>query len=93
MLSSEWSYLRSPKRKLTGSIIPLYLIIRRPTHILDFSLTLVFLHIVFSTYSAKAFPLSIFFWVTLAFGAITMITVAEQVRFLLDESQAVETAR
>ena len=65
--------------ELTVSIIPLYLIVRRPTHILDFSLTLVFLHLVFTTYTARALPLSIFFWVVVAFGAIVMITVAEQV--------------
>ena len=62
-----------------SSVIPLYLIVRRPTHILDFSLTLLFLHLLFSIYYAKAFPLSIFYWVVLAFGAIVMITTAEQV--------------
>lgn len=79
---SEWTgndKRGTPGFKLTSSILPLYLIVRRPTHILDFSLTLVFLHIVFSTYSSKSFPLSIFFWVVVAFGAIVMITLAEQV--------------
>lgn len=64
---------------LTGSIAPLYYLIRRPTYILDFSLTLTFIHLILTSYYAKSFPTSIFFWVVMASGAIMMIVVAEQV--------------
>lgn len=64
--------------KLTSSIAPLYYLIRRPTHILDFSLTLLFFHIIFTTHYAKAFPTSFYVWVVLALGAILMITIGEQ---------------
>lgn len=57
----------------------MYYLIRRPTHILDFSLTLTFIHLILTSYFAKAFPTSIFFWVVMASGAVMMITVAEQV--------------
>ncbi|ORX35216.1 integral membrane protein S linking to the trans Golgi network-domain-containing protein [Kockovaella imperatae] len=60
-------------------IAPLYYLIRRPTHILDFSLTLVFLHLVLTTYYAKSFPTSLFFWVVQALGALLMIVIGEQV--------------
>jgi len=64
---------------LTPSIIPLYYLIRRPTYILDFSLTLTFLHLLFTTYFAKSFPTSFFYWVVQALGAVLMVAVAEQV--------------
>lgn len=64
---------------MTYSIIPLYYLIRKPTHILDFSLTLVFNHIVISTYSTGAFPTSLFFWLVMFAGAVIMIVGAEQV--------------
>ncbi|KAK1927602.1 integral membrane protein S linking to the trans Golgi network-domain-containing protein [Papiliotrema laurentii] len=59
-------------------IAPLYYLIRRPTYILDFSLTLTFIHLILTSYYAKSFPTSIFFWVVMASGAIMMIVVAEQ---------------
>ena len=61
------------------SIAPLYYLIRRPTHILDFSLTLNFIHLILTTYYAKSFPTSPFYWVIQALGALTMIVVGEQV--------------
>jgi hypothetical protein len=70
---------RSPFNALT-SIIPLYYLIRKPTHILDFSLTLLFNHVFISTYSTGSFPTSLFFWVVMLTGAIIMIVGAEQVR-------------
>ncbi|ORY24075.1 integral membrane protein S linking to the trans Golgi network-domain-containing protein [Naematelia encephala] len=59
-------------------ILPLYYLVRRPTHILDFSLTLTFNHLILTTYYAKSFPTSLFFWVVQALGALLMIVVAEQ---------------
>jgi hypothetical protein len=61
------------------SIIPLYYLIRRPTHILDFSLTLLFNHLIFTTYYAGAFPASLYFWIIQALSALIMVVVAEQV--------------
>jgi hypothetical protein len=68
------------------SIIPLYYLIRKPTHILDFSLTLLFNHVFISTYSTGSFPTSLFFWVVMLTGAIIMIVGAEQVRSFLQST-------
>ena len=65
------------------SIVPLYYLVRRPTYILDFSLTLVFIHLILSTYYAGSFPTSIYFWAVQALGALLMIVVAEQVSLAL----------
>lgn len=62
-----------------SSIAPLYYLIRRPIYILDFALTLTFNHLLFTTYYAKAFPTSFYFWVVQALGAILMIVFGEQV--------------
>ncbi|CAD6580823.1 MAG: hypothetical protein TREMPRED_002849 [Tremellales sp. Tagirdzhanova-0007] len=59
-------------------IAPLYYLVRRPTYILDFSLTLTFNHLILTTYFAKSFPTSLFFWVVQALGALFMVVVAEQ---------------
>ncbi|GAA5920295.1 hypothetical protein JCM1841_003031 [Sporobolomyces salmonicolor] len=56
----------------------LYYLIRRPTHILDFSLTLVFNHLILTTYYAHAFPTAFFFWFVLATSTIAQIVLAEQ---------------
>ncbi|WVQ78799.1 hypothetical protein IAT38_000890 [Cryptococcus sp. DSM 104549] len=58
-------------------IIPLYYLIRRPTHILDFALTLIFNHFILTTYYAASFPTSFFFWIVQALGAVLMIVSAE----------------
>lgn len=65
--------------ELMISILPLYYLVRRPTHILDFSLTLNFNHLILTTYYAKSFPTSIYYWVVQALGALLMIVVSEQV--------------
>ncbi|BEJ14291.1 hypothetical protein CspHIS471_0400580 [Cutaneotrichosporon sp. HIS471] len=59
-------------------IAPLYYLIRRPTYILDFALTLNFNHLLFTIYYAKSFPTSLYFWVVQALGAILMIVFGEQ---------------
>lgn len=63
------------------SILPLYFIIRRPTHILDFALTLIFNHFILTTYYSASFPTSIFYWLVQACGAVLMVVSAEAVRF------------
>jgi len=65
-----------------ASILPLYYLVRRPTHILDFSLTLNFNHLILTTYYAKSFPTSIYYWVVQALGALLMIVVSEQVSLI-----------
>ncbi|WVQ93494.1 hypothetical protein IAU59_000568 [Kwoniella sp. CBS 9459] len=59
-------------------IVPLYYLIRRPTYILDFSLTLIFNHFILTTYYSASFPTSFFFWIVQVLGAVLMVVVAEQ---------------
>ncbi|WVR03751.1 hypothetical protein IAU60_000746 [Kwoniella sp. DSM 27419] len=59
-------------------ILPLYFMIRRPTHILDFALTLIFNHFILTTYYSASFPTSFFFWLIQVLGAVLMVVVAEQ---------------
>ncbi|KAK2467356.1 hypothetical protein APHAL10511_000591 [Amanita phalloides] len=56
----------------------LYALVRRPRLILDFALTLVFNHLVLTTYYAASIPTSLFFWLVLLVGAVLTIVVAEQ---------------
>jgi hypothetical protein len=61
-----------------NSIYYLYKLVRRPRLILDFALTLVFIHLVLTTYYSAAIPTSLFFWIVLIGGAVLTIIVAEQ---------------
>ncbi|BGP41212.1 hypothetical protein JCM10449v2_005186 [Rhodotorula kratochvilovae] len=56
----------------------LYHIVRRPTHILDFSLTLLFNHLILTTYYSSSFPSSLFFWFVVCTSAVAQIVLAEQ---------------
>ena len=60
------------------SIYYLYILVRKPRLILDFSLTLVFNHIVLTTYYSEALPSSLFFWFIMAIGAGMSVIIAEQ---------------
>lgn len=62
----------------TADILYIYHLIRRPTHILDFSVTLVVNHTVLTTYYASSFPTSLFFWAIIAGAAAMQIIWAEQ---------------
>jgi len=62
----------------SADIYYLYKLIRRPRLILDFSLTLVFNHLVLTTYYSAALPTSLFFWLVLLGGATLTIVIAEQ---------------
>ncbi len=46
--------------------------------ILDFSLTLIFIHFILATYYSGSLPLSFFFWIVMAASAVIMIIFAEQ---------------
>jgi protein SYS1 len=59
------------------SIYPLYMLIRRPRMILDFALTLVFNHLVLTTYYSASLPTSLFFYLVLLVGAAISVVVAE----------------
>ncbi|KZV72257.1 hypothetical protein PENSPDRAFT_604732 [Peniophora sp. CONT] len=56
----------------------LFAIVRRPRLILDFALTLLFNHLVITTYYAAAVPTSIFFWVVVLAGAALTVVLGEQ---------------
>ncbi|KAF8638410.1 hypothetical protein AX17_002235 [Amanita inopinata Kibby_2008] len=62
----------------SADIYFLYVLVRRPRLILDFALTLVFNHLVLTTYYAASIPTSLFFWVVLICGSILTVVVAEQ---------------
>ncbi|GAA5960710.1 hypothetical protein JCM8115_001806 [Rhodotorula mucilaginosa] len=61
-----------------ADVFSLYHIVRRPTHILDFSLTLVFVHLILTIYYSSSFPTSIFFWLVVAGSSVAQIVIAEQ---------------
>ncbi|GAA6015600.1 hypothetical protein JCM11491_007170 [Sporobolomyces phaffii] len=65
---------------LTSFVDILYLFhfVRRPTHILDFSLTLLFNHTILTTYYSHAFPSSLFYWFVLGISVVAQIVTAEQ---------------
>ncbi|EPS94342.1 hypothetical protein FOMPIDRAFT_1033399 [Fomitopsis schrenkii] len=87
-LAGQWDGLVDPRRgwiiavcwiAVSGAdIYYLYTLIRRPRMILDFSLTLIFNHLVLTTYYAASFPTTLFFWGVMTVCAAMMIIVAEQ---------------
>lgn len=60
------------------SVYYLYTFVKRPRLILDFVLTLLFNHIVLTTYYSAALPSSIFFWLIMALVAGIMVIFGEQ---------------
>ncbi|TRM58197.1 integral membrane protein S linking to the trans Golgi network-domain-containing protein [Schizophyllum amplum] len=54
------------------------LLIRRPRLVLDFALTLLFNHILLTTYYAAAIPSSLFFWGVVGAGSVMTVIAAEQ---------------
>lgn len=46
--------------------------------ILDFSLTLVFIHLVLTTYYSSALPVSWFFWAVMLLCTAPMVVISEQ---------------
>ena len=56
----------------------LYHLVRRPTYILDFSATLLFVHLIITTYSAAAFPTSLYVWLVFGVSLIVQVVWAEQ---------------
>ena len=56
----------------------LYALIRRPRLILDFALTLLFVHLVLTTYYSAAVPTSMFFWLVVGISTAGTVVFAEQ---------------
>jgi protein SYS1 len=67
-----------PSQSSVHSIYYLYVLIRRPRMILDFALTLVFNHLVLTTYYSASIPTSLFFWLVMISGSVLTIIMAEQ---------------
>ncbi|KAI0924342.1 hypothetical protein AcW2_005245 [Taiwanofungus camphoratus] len=66
---------------MATSVVDIYYLctlIRRPRLILDFSLTLMFNHLVLTTYYSNSLPSSLFFWIIMVSGVALMVIVAEQ---------------
>lgn len=77
---------------LSSSIYYLYTLIRRPRLILDFALTLVFNHLVLTTYYSASIPTSIFFWLVMIAGSAMMIIVAEQLCVKREMAEGLQVA-
>ncbi|TFK48491.1 hypothetical protein OE88DRAFT_532351 [Heliocybe sulcata] len=63
----------------SGDVYWLSAIVRRPRLILDFSLTLIFNHLVLTTYYAASLPSSVFFWLMMIACSALMVIAGEQV--------------
>jgi len=59
-------------------VYTIYALVRRPTHVLDFSLTLLLIHIILTTYYSSSLPSSLFFWIVMFAGAAVTVIFAEQ---------------
>ncbi len=46
--------------------------------VLDFALSLVFIHLVLTTYYSASIPTSLFFWLVVGVGALATVILAEQ---------------
>ena len=61
-----------------NSVYYLYHLVRRPRLILDFTLTLLFNHLVLTTYYSAVLPTSLFFWTVVLGSSILTLLLAEQ---------------
>ncbi|KAJ7089742.1 integral membrane protein S linking to the trans Golgi network-domain-containing protein [Mycena belliarum] len=76
----------------SADIYYLYTLIRRPRLILDFALTLVFNHLVLTTYYSASLPTSLFFWAVMLGGAALMIICAEQLCVKREMAEGLQVA-
>jgi hypothetical protein len=63
---------------VTSSVYSLYFLVRRPRLILDFVLTLIFNHLVLTTYYSSSVPTSLFFWAVVLAGCAGTVIATEQ---------------
>jgi hypothetical protein len=77
-----------------ASIYYLYTLVRKPRLVLDFVLTLIFNHLVLTTYYSASIPTSLFFWLVLTAGTAGSVIITEQlcVRREMAEGLAVPPA-
>jgi len=61
-----------------ADVVYIYHVVRKPTHVLDFALTLVLNHLILTTYYSASLPSSLFFWLVVAGGAAITVVFAEQ---------------
>jgi protein SYS1 len=61
-----------------SSVYFLYHVVRRPQLILDFTLTLLFNHLVLTTYYCAVLPTSLFFWAVDLGSSFLTLLLAEQ---------------
>jgi hypothetical protein len=64
---------------LYHSVGYLYQFVRRPTHILDHTLTLILSHLLLTTYYSHSLPTSLFWWVIVGGSTLAMVITAEQI--------------
>lgn len=62
----------------SADIYFIYYLIRRPRMVLDFSLTLIFNHLVGTSYYSSSVPTSGFFWLVMVSCAVVTVIAAEQ---------------
>jgi len=62
----------------TADVYYLYHLVRRPRLILDFTLSLLFNHLVLTTYYSAVLPTSLFFWIVLLGSSFLTLLLAEQ---------------
>ena len=62
---------------LLSSVYYLYHLVRRPRLILDFTLTLLFNHLVLTTYYSAVLPTSLFFWAVVLGSSLLTLLLAE----------------
>lgn len=70
------------------------MLVRRPRLILDFALTLIFNHLVLTTYYSASIPTSLFFWIVVLAGAALTVIFTEQlcVKREMNEGLAIPSA-
>ncbi|KAG8949972.1 hypothetical protein FRC04_008051 [Tulasnella sp. 424] len=61
-----------------ADVLYIYHIVRKPTHVLDFALTLLLNHLILTTYYSSSLPSSLFFWLVVFGGSAITIIFAEQ---------------
>ncbi|KAL5513431.1 hypothetical protein ACEPAH_3830 [Sanghuangporus vaninii] len=70
----------------------IYHLVRRPRLVLDFTLTLLLIHLVLTTYYSGALPSSPFVWLIMAAGAVVTVVSAEQLCVRREMREGLETA-
>jgi hypothetical protein len=78
MLSALTPLIAPHRHAPCNSVYYLYHLVRRPRLILDFTLTLLFNHLVLTTYYSAVLPTSLFFWAVVFGSSILTLLLAEQ---------------